>query len=62
MNLLFNGFEGSNVEKMGRQQRKSFYSEIWGDAVSVGWACENPVGLTMCDGPMETVEYVSTCG
>ena len=32
MNMLFNGFEGSNEEKMGRLQRKSFYSEIWGDA------------------------------
>ena len=32
MNLLFNDFEDSNEEKMGRQQRKSFYSEIWGDA------------------------------
>ena len=33
MNLLFNGFERSNEEKRGRQQKKSFYSEIWGDAV-----------------------------
>ena len=24
MNLLFNGFEGSNEEKMGRQQQEEF--------------------------------------
>ena len=33
MNLPFHGFEGSNEEKMDRQQKKSFYSEIWGDTV-----------------------------
>ena len=33
MNLLFNDFEGPNEEKMGTQQNKSFYSEIWRDTV-----------------------------
>ena len=33
MNLLFNCFEGSNEEKVDRQHKKSFYNEIWGDAV-----------------------------
>ena len=23
-----------------------------------GWACENPVKLSMCDGPIETIEYI----
>ena len=23
-----------------------------------GWACENPVGLSLCDCPMETVKYM----
>ena len=33
MNLLFNFFEGSNEEKMGRQQKERFYDEMWGNAV-----------------------------
>ena len=28
MNLFFNGFEGSNKEKMVRQQEQRFYSEM----------------------------------
>ena len=23
-----------------------------------GGACKNPVGLSMCDGPMETIDYI----
>ena len=31
-----------------------------GGGGGVGWrgACENPVRLSMCDGPMETVKYM----
>ena len=34
-----------------------FFSEIWGSAVGVLGACENSVGLSMCDSPIETVKY-----
>ena len=29
---------------------------MWGDGLWGGGACENPVRLSMCDGPMETVK------
>ena len=56
MNLLFYGFEGSNEEKwVGYKARVSIvkYEETPFDE---GGACENPVGFSVCDGPMETVE------
>ena len=33
MNLLFNFFEGSNEEILGRQQKREVYGEMWGNAV-----------------------------
>ena len=31
---------------------------MWGNAVWRGRACENPMELSMYEGPMETVEYI----
>ena len=31
---------------------------MWGNAVWEGGPCENPLRLSMCDGPMETVEHM----
>ena len=45
-------------EKWVGNRRKTFYSEMRGNAVSGGGACENSVALSMCDGPVETVEYM----
>ena len=56
-------------KKWEGNRKKSFCSEMWGDAVRVrvsveegkdgGWgACENLVGLSMCDDPIETVKYI----
>ena len=39
-------------------RRRRFCSEIWGNAISGGGAYENPVGLSMYDGPIKTVEYM----
>ena len=53
--------EGSNKEKWGGNGRKSFFSEMWGNSVRVlrvGGACEYPVGLSMCEAPIETVKYI----
>ena len=33
MDLLFNFFEGSNEEILGRQQKREVYGEMWGKAV-----------------------------
>ena len=30
----------------------------YGETPFRGWACEIPMGLPVCDGPMETVEYM----
>ena len=43
-------------KKWGGSRRKRFCSKMWENSVW-GGPCENPVGLPMCDGPMETVEY-----
>ena len=41
------------------KKRKMFYSELWGNVVRRGVeGRENPVGLSMFDGPMETVECI----
>ena len=62
LNFLFNGFEGSNEEKIWEKwlgnKRKRFYIEICGNAARREGACENSVGLSMYDGPMGTVEYM----
>ena len=31
---------------------------MWGSVIRGTGGCENPVGLSMYDGPMETVEYI----
>ena len=36
--------------------RKRFYSKMKGNAGE--WACENLVGFSMYDGPMETIEHI----
>ena len=41
-------------EKWGGNRKKMFDSEIWGKHC-LKEACESPVGLSMCDNPMETV-------
>ena len=38
--------------------RKSFYSEMQGNNVYGEKICGNPVGLSMYDCPVETVEYI----
>ena len=53
--------EESNEQKRGGNRMKSFYSIMWGNAVRVlrgRGACENTVGISMCDGPIETVKYI----
>ena len=40
-------------QKLEGNKKKRFYSEI-------REGCENPVGLFMCDGPMETV-FIKSC-
>ena len=50
-------------QKLEGNKKKRFYSEIWKNAVWGGRAgedCQNPVGLSMCDGPMETV-FMKSC-
>ena len=62
MNLLFYGFEGSNEEKwVGNNARVSIvkYGETPFEELGLGGgggACKNPVGFSVRDGPMETVE------
>ena len=63
MYLLFNFFEGSNVETMGRQQKEEVLWSNVGKRCLRGWglgrvACENPVRLSIEDGPMQTVKYI----
>ena len=48
----------SNEEWAGKKQKEEVYSEIWGNFIWGGWACENQVGLSMYDGHMETVEHM----
>ena len=51
-------------QKLGENEKKRFYSEIWQNAVwggGGGERCENPVGLSMCEGrPMEAV-FIKSC-
>ena len=53
-------------QKLGDNKKKRFYSEIWQNAVwgrggGGGGRCENPVGLSMCEGcPMEAV-FIKSC-
>ena len=48
-------------QKLGENKKKRFYSEIWQNAVWGGERCENPVGLSMCEGrPMEAV-FIKSC-
>ena len=61
MNLLFYGFEGSNEEKwVSNKARVSIvkYGETPFDGEG-GGACENPVGFSVCDGPMERSRMVA---
>ena len=58
MNLFFYSFEGSNEEIRVGNRRKRFYGEMQGNVVWGGVVCENPVGLSMYDGSIETVEYI----
>ena len=53
--MLFS-FEGSNEEKWLCKTRKRLYSEMQGNIIWGGGVCENPVGLSMYDGPMGTVD------
>ena len=57
-NLLFNFFEGSNEEIMGRKQKEEVLCWNLGNAVRGQGRCKNPVRLSMYDGPVETVEYM----
>ena len=48
-------------KKWGGNRMKNFYGIIWGNTVRVlreREACENTVGLSMSDGPIETVKYI----
>ena len=48
------------TKKWGGNREGRIYIEIWGNAVRVlrvGF-CENLVGLSMSDGPIETVKYI----
>ena len=69
MSILWRG-EGSNEEKMGeategRASRVKYREALleWGGGggrlVKILWdACEDLVGLSMCDGMIETVKYI----
>ena len=58
MNLLFNFFEGSNEEILGRQQKEEVLCLNVGKRRFRGKGlCENPVTLSVYDGLMETVKY-----
>ena len=46
------------MRKRGGNRRKRFYSEIWENDVWGEGACENPVGLSTYDSPVESVEYI----
>ena len=55
------GLEVVNEEKWGGNRRKCFYSEMWRNAVEWnggGGACENLMGLSMCDVMTESVKYI----
>ena len=54
----FASFEGSNEEKWVGNRRKKFYGEMQRNVIWGGGVCENPVGLSMYDGLMETIEYI----
>ena len=56
--MLFNSFERSNETKKRGNKRKRFYGKMQGNFVLGGWVYENPIGLSMYDGPMETFEYI----
>ena len=48
-------------KKWGGNRMKNFYGIIWGNTVRVlreREACENTVGLSMSDGPIETVKCI----
>ena len=46
-------------KKWGGNRRKNFCSEMWGNVVKVlSGLCENLLGLSMCDGPIEIVKYI----
>ena len=55
MNLLFNFFDGSHEEIMGKKQKDEVLSWNVGKRRWRGGTCKNPM---MHDGPMETVEYM----
>ena len=59
-NFFINNWKVLMTKKWGGNREGRIYIEIWGNAVRVlrvGF-CENLVGLSMCDGPIETVKYI----
>ena len=57
MNLPFNFLRVLMKKYWLGNRRERFYGEMWGNAVLGGVACENPLRLSMYDGPMETAKY-----
>ena len=48
------------MKKVGRQQKEEvLYLNVGKSRLMGRGGCENPIGLSMCDGPIETVEYIS---
>ena len=45
-------------KKRGGKRKKKIHSEMQENAIWAGGVCENPMGLSMYEGPMETVKYV----
>ena len=45
-------------EKNGEATERRGFIVKCGETPFEGWACENPVELSMCDGPIETYEYI----
>ena len=53
------GLEGSNEEKMGEATEGTASRMKCREALLEWWgACEDLVGLSMCDGMIETVKYI----
>ena len=42
----------------GGNRKKTFYSEMWETLFEGGGICGNPVGLSMYDSPLETVQHI----
>lgn len=44
-------------KKLGTNKKKRFSSEMWGNAAFGRGACKNPVGFSVYEGQIETIQY-----